>query len=133
MPFADKRAFLENILIHVGHFPRVRINARVAGKKPDEPRSPGAGQTHAHARLQNAVAFGDNPARGVEHRTVQRMGHRADELPGGFARQLGVGVERDDILDGRQDGRLPHDFGKASREPPRRRALNSMSFPRLRS
>jgi hypothetical protein len=64
--------------------------------------------------LQNAVAFGDNPARGVEHRTVQRMGHRADELPGGFARQLGVGVERDDILDGRQDGRLPHDLGKAA-------------------
>ena len=36
-----------------------------------------------------------------------------DELAGGIARQLGVGVERDDILDGRQDGRLPHDLGKA--------------------
>ena len=41
------------------------------------------------------------------------MGHRSDELTGGFAGKLGVGVERDDILDGRQDGRLPHDLGKA--------------------
>ena len=36
-----------------------------------------------------------------------------DELPGGIARKLGVGVQRDDILDRRQDGRLPHDLGKA--------------------
>src|ERR1035441_5501969 len=85
--FADKRAFAENILIHVGHFPRVRINARIAGKQPDKPRTSGAGQTHADARLENAVAFANNPTRVVEHRTVRRMGHRADELTRGFAWQ----------------------------------------------
>jgi len=63
--------------------------------------------------LQNAVTFGDDPARGVEHRTVQRMGHRADKLPGGLTRQLGVRVEGDDILDGRQDRNLPHDLREA--------------------
>src|SRR5205085_9644020 len=31
--FADKRAFAENILIHVGHRPRIRIDSRVARKK----------------------------------------------------------------------------------------------------
>ena len=111
--FSDKRTFLENILVHVGNGPRVRIDARIAGENPDKPGSPGARQTHADARLQDAIAFGDNPARAIEHRTVQRMGHRAHKLAGGIARQLSVGVERDDILDGRQDGRLPHDLGKA--------------------
>jgi hypothetical protein len=72
--FADERAFLENILIHVGHFPRVGIDARVAGKQPDEPGSPGARQAHAHARLQDAVAFGDDPAHRIELRTVQADG-----------------------------------------------------------
>ena len=98
--FADKRAFLKNILIYVGNCPRVRINARIARKKPDKPRPPGTWQTHANAWLQDAIAFGDDTAHGIEHRPVQRMRHRADKLSGGIAWQLGVGVERDDILDG---------------------------------
>jgi hypothetical protein len=35
--FADKRTFAKHILIDIGHHPRVRINARIAGKQPDEP------------------------------------------------------------------------------------------------
>ena len=87
----------------------------VAGKQPDKPGTAGARQTHAHARLQDAVAFGDNPAHGIELRPVQRMGHRADELAGGIARQLGVGVERDDIFDGRQNRRCPRRSRKSIR------------------
>ena len=111
--FPDKRAFQEYILIHVGHLPRVWINARITRKKPHEPRSPGAGQTHSDARLHNAVTLGHNPARDVEPRTVQWMRHCSDQRARGIAWELGVGVERDDIFDGRQDGRVPHHFGKA--------------------
>ena len=68
--FSDKRAFLENILIHVGDFSCVRINTGIACKKPNEPRTPGARQTHSDAGLQNAVAFGDDPSYGVEFRAV---------------------------------------------------------------
>jgi hypothetical protein len=39
--FADKRAFLEDILIHIGHRAGVGINAGVAGKQPDEPGTSG--------------------------------------------------------------------------------------------
>ncbi len=112
-PFSNERAFLENILIHVGNRPRVRINARVAREQPDEPGSSGARQTHAHPRLQNAVAFGNNSAHGIEPRPVQRMRQRSDKLTGGIARQLGVGVERDDIFDGGQNCGLADDLGKA--------------------
>ena len=110
---ADERAFLKNILIHIGHLPGVGIDPRLAGEQPDKPGSPGARQTHAHARLQNAVAFGDDPARRVELRTVQRMGHGGHEPAGGVAGELGVGVERDDILHRRQNGRVSLDGGKA--------------------
>ena len=97
--FSNKGAFMENVLIGVGDFPCVRIDACVAAKEPDEPGSPGARQTHAHARLHNAVPRGDNPALWIELRTVQGMGHRSDKLPGRIARKLGIGVESDDILD----------------------------------
>ena len=111
--FSDEGAFLENILVHVGDLPGVWINASVAGEKPDEPGSSGARQTDPDAWLQNAVTFFDNPVRCIEHRPVQRMGHRPDELPGGVTRQLGVGVERDHVFDGGQDGGLSDDLGKA--------------------
>ena len=131
--FADERAFLEKILIHVGHLPRVRIDAGLAGEKPGEPGSPGAGQTDAHARLQNAVAFDDTSVLGIELADDSTDGPSCRPAAGGIARHLGVGVERDDILDGRQDGRLPHDLGKGFARTAAEAALNSMSLPRLRS
>jgi hypothetical protein len=65
MPFADERAFLEHVLVHVGHFTRIRIDARVASKEPDEPGTAGARQADADARLQDAVAF-HHAANGIE-------------------------------------------------------------------
>ena len=111
--FSDERAFPKDILIHVGHFPRVGIDARITGEKSHEPGTSGARQAHADSRLQDAVAFVDNLARGIEHRAVQRMGHRAHELPGSLTRELGVGVERDDILDRRENGGVADDLGEA--------------------
>ena len=43
------------------------------------------------------------------------MGHRSDELPGGIARQLRVGVERDDVFDRWKNRGLPDDLGKTFR------------------
>ena len=45
------------------------------------------------------------------------MSHRSDELAGGIARQLRVGVEGDDKLDGRQDRSVADDLGKAFAGP----------------
>ena len=61
------------------------------------------------------------------------MGHNSNELTGGITRNLSVGVQRDDILDGRKDGRLPYYLGKAfartaAEEGIELRELSSLAF-----
>ena len=55
-------------------------------------------QAGADARLQDAVAGTDATQHGVIDRAIKRMRHGADELLCGFARQLRVGIQRDDIF-----------------------------------
>ena len=110
---ADESAFLKEVLIDIGHRPGVGIDARIARKQADKPGPPGTRQAHSHAGLENAVAFDHNPALGIEYRMVQRMGHGAHQSSGGVTRQLGVGIERDDIFDQGEDGGVADDFGKA--------------------
>ena len=130
-PLADERTFPENILIHIRNLPRVRINSGVPGKQPDKPGPPGARQAHAHARLHDAVAFGDNPARLVKHGSVQGMRHRADQPARGIPRQLRVGVEGDDITHARQPRQVPHDFGKAPLAPAPQERVKLRELPPL--
>jgi hypothetical protein len=59
--------------------------------------------------------------------------HGADELPRRIARQLRIGVQRDDVLDGRQERAIADDERKAVPAPPRSSAFSSASLPRLRS
>ena len=94
---AREDAFAEQILIRVGHRRGVRIHARVPRVQPREQRARRARERDAHARLQNAVAFGDAARPRVERRPVQRMGDDADQLPRGIAGQAGVAVERDAV------------------------------------
>ena len=61
------------------------------------------------------------------------MCHRSDKLTGGITRELSVGVQRDDILDSRKDGRLPDNLGKAfartaAEEDVELRELSSLAF-----
>ena len=111
--FANKRPFLEDILIDIRDRARVRVNPDVAGKQFDKPRPSGAGQAHTHARLQDAVAFGHHPFHRIKLRPIQRMRYRSGKLPGGLARKLRIGVEGDDKFDGGQNGSVPDDLGKA--------------------
>ena len=63
---AGEDAFAEQILIHVRHRGRVRIDAGVAGIGAREQRARGARHRHADARLQDAVAVGDAPQRRID-------------------------------------------------------------------
>src|SRR5687768_8040050 len=90
---------MKQILINIGDGAGIRIDPRVAGKHPRKSGPARAGNADADARLEDAVAFGHPAELLVELRAVERMGHRADELPGCVARKLGVTVKRDDIPD----------------------------------
>jgi hypothetical protein len=132
-PFANKGPLLEHILIDIRNRARVGVNPDVAGKQFGKPGTGSAGQAHADARLQDAVAFGHHALYRIELRPVQRMSQRSGELAGGIARKLRVGVEGDDKFDAGRIKVSPTIWEKHSLDPPRSRALNSVSLPRLRS
>src|SRR5664279_671712 len=70
--------------------------------------------------------------RGVESRTIQRMRHRADKLARGVARQLRVGVERDDVFHPRQKRDVADDererVSRAAQECVQRRELAALAL-----
>ena len=63
---AGENAFVEQVLVDVGHGGRVRVDAGVAGVGPREQRARRARHRDADARLQDPVALGDAADPGVE-------------------------------------------------------------------
>ena len=94
---ADKRTFSKQVLIHVRDNPRIRINTRIAAEQSHEPRSIRTRETDADSRLQNCVAMNHSLSSRIQHRPIQRMGHRRDHFASGISRKLGVCVQRDDV------------------------------------
>ncbi len=116
---ADERTLSKQVLVDIAHCARVRIDAGLAGEQPAVARAVGCSQAHADARLQDAVAF-DHPRRlrvAAETRSVQRVSHGGDELAGRIARQLRVGVQRDDVAHVRQGRDVADDPREAIRAP----------------
>ena len=114
---ADERALAEQVLVDVRDGARVRVDPGLAPEELRVARTLCSGQARAHARLQDAVAAGDTTLGFVVARTIERVRHRPDELPRGFPRQLGVGVERDDVLDVGQCGDVAYDEREAVAAP----------------
>ena len=102
-PFADERAFGKQILVHIRYDTGVRIDARIVRVQLGETRAVGTGQVDADPRLQDRIAIDDPAAVRIEDRPIERMGQRAHQLPRGVARQVRVGIERDDITHAGQD------------------------------
>src|SRR5690606_3993892 len=48
-------------------------------------------------RLENAVAFADAPSCFIKARTIQRVRHGAYHLPRDITRQMGIGIQGDDV------------------------------------
>ncbi len=115
---ADERPFAEQILVDVRNDARVGVDARVAREQAHEPGSAGARQADADARLQDAVAVDDAAAGRIEHRPIERVGHRPDHFARRIARQLRVGVERDDVADAGQHGGIADDLRERARATP---------------
>ena len=106
---ADERTFLEPVLVDVGDRVRIRVDTGVAPVQPRIPRPVGAGQAHGHAGLQDAVALADPLPVRVVARPIQRVRHGAHQFPRRVARQLGIGVQGNDVLHVRQERRIPDD------------------------
>ena len=70
------------------------------------------------------MARRDAGQRRVSHGPVEDVGHGAHHLAGGIAGQVGVGVERDHVLDLRQERRAAGDAGKSAAGAGDRRAAD---------
>ena len=97
-PFANERALAESILIDVGNRARVGVDAGLSAEKARVTRTARPLEAGRHPRLQDAVSAGHALALHVVMRAVQRMRHRAHQLPRRVARQLGIGIERDHVF-----------------------------------
>ncbi len=96
-PLADEGAFGKKIVVDVGDFAGVGIDADLAGVQAGILRAGGSLEADGDARLEDAVAFDNVMVSGIDHSTVQRVGERPHEMPGGAGGQLSVSIERDDI------------------------------------
>ena len=103
---------MEQVLIDIGHRARVRVHAWFAATEPHEPRRTPFFQMDRDPRLQDAIAFGDDPSLRIDDRLIEDVSQRAGELPCGITRQQRVGVERDDVLHVRERRHISHDQGK---------------------
>ena len=97
-PFANERALAKQVLVHIGHGARIRVDARFTPPEPRIPRSVRGRQAHRHPWLQDAVSLGDALLVFVVVRPIQRVRHGTDKLPRRIARQLGIRIESDDVL-----------------------------------
>ena len=106
---ADKRAFCKHILVHVGNDAGIGVYAGGAAVQARIQRCVGPRQTGLHAWLQKAITFGHALAFFIVNRAVERMRQCADKLPRSVPRQLGVGVERDNVLGADQGSGMAYD------------------------
>ena len=109
---ADEGPFAEQVLVDVGHHAGIRVDARLAGPEPRVPRPGRAGKADGHPGLKDAVTGHHALLAVVVLGPVERVHHGADHEARGVSRQIGVGVERDDVLHLGQNGRVPDDAGE---------------------
>ena len=95
---ADEGAFVEQVLVDIGHGLGVRVYAGLAAEDLDEKSGVVAGIAEVHPGLQDAVA-GDHAALFfVVDRLVERVGHYPRQLPRRVPGHAGIGVERYHVL-----------------------------------
>src|SRR5271156_3576424 len=97
-PLAAVGAFVEQVLVNVGHGERIRIDSGGAREYALEYRALAPGrQRRGNPRLKNAMTLDDATKVRVEAGSIQRMRHLADHLARSSARQTRVGVKRDHV------------------------------------
>ena len=133
-PLAGEDPLGEEILIGVGHRGRVRVHAGVPRIEPGKERTGRAHERDADARLQDPVALGDAAGCRIERGPAERVDDDADQLAGDAARQPGVAVERDAVLDVRQDRQVADRYrearvGGAAQEPVELLDLAALALP----
>src|SRR5688572_7522298 len=105
-PLAGETAFAVKILVHIRDCSRIRIDAGVTRVNGGEPRAMRARQRHANSRLQNSVAARHAAGARIDLCMIERMRNRTYQKSRAAWRKDGIRVERDDVANFPQRGRL---------------------------
>ena len=105
-----KAAVVKGVHVQLPAQPAVGVAAAGPGENQGEVRGVGAPQLRAHPGVQQAVAFHHPLFLRVDHRRIQWVGRRADQLPHGPGVDPGVAVQGNEILDPRQSPPVPGDL-----------------------
>ena len=130
-PLPGEDALSEEVLVCVGYGPRIGIHPGVARVDAGEQRVRGAGLSDRDARLEDAVSLGDPPQPRVHVRLVERMREDPDQRAGRSAREPSVGVERQDVADGREDPDVADDLRVARSRGSPEEAIELLDLPAL--
>ena len=109
--FAVEDGFAEEVLLGVGDGLAIGVGSGGVGEDAREVGGCRAGQRDADARLDDGEAAGANARDGIEDHAIERVGDGFNHAAGGVGRELGVGVERDDVGDGARQFAYAQDGG----------------------
>ena len=98
---ATERAFVEDILVEFERGGGIDIQTAQTCEQLRIAALVGHLHVDIDARLHDAVAAVHPPPVGTQLRTVQRVRHGTDKLLRRIEHQLGVGIQRDNKLNGR--------------------------------
>jgi hypothetical protein len=125
---------MEQVLIHVGDSGGVRVDPDVPRIDTGERRGARTLDADLHARLEHAVALDHALAGGIEPRADERMTQRPDHPARRVERELRVGIQRDHVLERRQQGAVAlHDrearVACAAQQPVQLGQLAALALP----
>ena len=69
-------------------------------------------QADTHTGLENSITLADALTFGIIASTIERVRNRTRQLAADIARQLGICIQSDDVLDVREVRYVPHDAGE---------------------
>ena len=97
--FAVKHRLGEEFLVGVGNDERIRVGTLGIGKNLREARCAGTWKGDADSRLDNCVTAAADARCFVDLDAIDGVSNGFDQPHGRAGRELGVGIERDDVVD----------------------------------
>ncbi len=112
-PLAGERALSEQVLVHVRHRPGVHVDAGLAGVDAGQARAQRRGDADADPRLDDPVPLDHEVAQRIDDRPVERVSNGPHQSVGDARWKLGIGIERDDVGNTGQEGKVAPFHGEA--------------------
>ena len=134
-PFSNIGALGEEVLIHVRNHICIRVESSLSREQLREPAAGCRGKRYRNSGLDQTVSTYNAPKLRIDHRLIERMMDRSDELLRDVTTECGIAIEGDDVSGASKSDRISHNQSKRGRIVPEEESvklldLSSFAFPR---